>query len=93
LRRVFLLIDPIRGMKETDHEAINVFNTLAVSFQIILTKSDKLSIEELKKVESGIYEEMKKWPAAFPCILATSSSKGYGIFELQNEITKILELI
>lgn len=93
LRRVFLLIDPIRGMKDTDHEAINVFNTLAVSFQIVLTKSDKLSIAELKMVESGIHEEMKKWPAAYPHILATSSAKGYGIFELQNEITKILELI
>ncbi len=93
LRRVFLLIDPIKGLKETDREAINIFNTLAVSFQIVLTKSDKLSVNERQNIESEISEEMKKWPAAYPQILATSSAKGYGIFELQNEITKILESI
>ncbi|MBU6140248.1 MAG: ribosome biogenesis GTP-binding protein YihA/YsxC [Proteobacteria bacterium] len=93
LRRVFLLIDPIKGLKETDREAINVFNTLAVSFQIILTKSDKLSINERQNIESEISEELKKWPAAYPQILATSSSKGYGIFDLQDEIARILELI
>jgi GTP-binding protein len=92
LRRVFLLIDPIKGLKEGDREVINIFNTLAVSFQIVLTKSDKLSINERQNIESEIFEEMKKWPAAYSEIIATSSSKGYGIFDLRNEIVKILEI-
>jgi GTP-binding protein len=92
LRRVFLLIDPIKGLKDGDRDTINIFNMLAVSFQIILTKSDKISREELKECEQKILKEMKAWPAAYQQILATSSSKGYGIFELQDEIVKILEV-
>jgi GTP-binding protein len=92
LRRVFLLIDPIKGLKDGDRDAINIFNMLAVSFQIVFTKSDKLKIEDAKKAEEKILQEIKKWPAAHPQIITTSSEKGYGIFELQDEIVKILEI-
>lgn len=92
LRRVFLLIDPIKGLKDGDLDAINIFNMLAVSFQIVFTKSDKIKIEDAKKAEEKILKEIKKWPAAYPQIITTSSEKGYGIFELQDEIVKILEI-
>ncbi len=91
LKRVFLLIDPVKGLKDTDREAINIFNALAVSFQIVLTKVDKLREEELKKAQEKIEEEIKKFPAAYPQTLAVSSLKGYGIRELQDEIVGILE--
>ncbi len=91
LRRVFLLIDPIKGLKQADLEIINIFNILAVSFQIALTKSDKLNFYELKKVQEKIAEQMEKWPAVYPQILVTSASTAHGIFDLQNEIVKILE--
>lgn len=91
LKRVFLLIDPVKGLKDADREAINIFNALAVSFQIVLTKIDKLKKEELEKVQKKIEEEIKKFPAAYPQILTVSSLKGYGIDELQNEIVGILE--
>lgn len=91
LKRVFLLIDPIKGLKATDLEAINIFNSLAVSFQIVLTKADKLKREEVEKMKEKITKELSKWPAAYPEILSTSSLKGYGVMELQDEIVKILE--
>jgi len=91
LKRVFLLIDPTKGLKTTDLEAINIFNSLAVSFQVVLTKTDKLNMEEFKKSEAQIVKEITKWPAAYPQILSVSSLKGYGIMELQNEIVAILE--
>ena len=91
LKRVFLLIDPVKGLKEADREAINIFNALAVSFQIVLTKTDKLNKEELKKAQEKIENEMKKWPAAYPQMIAVSSLKDYGIKELQDEIVAILE--
>lgn len=90
LKRVFLLIDPTKGLKETDLEAINIFNSLAVSFQVVLTKTDKLNREEFAKSEAKIAKELVKWPAAYPQILSVSSLKGYGIMELQNEIVAIL---
>lgn len=91
LQRVFLLIDPIKGLKDGDLEAINIFNSLAVSFQIILTKIDKISPEKLEIVKEKITKESQKWPAVFPRILTCSSSKTYGIKELQDEIVVILQ--
>ncbi len=91
LQRVFLLIDPTKGLKEPDLEAINIFNTLAVSFQIVLTKIDKMSREELEKAQNKIKKQSEKWPAVFPGIITCSALKGYGIMELQDEIVRILE--
>lgn len=91
LKRVFLLIDPVKGLKEKDREAINVFNAVAVSFQIVLTKTDKLSREELEKARQKIAKEAEGWQAAYPEMIAVSSLKGYGLMELQNEIVTILE--
>ena len=90
LKRVFLLIDPTKGLKETDRETINTFNTLAVSFQVILTKTDKLSREKLAQVQEKISKEVAKWPAAYPEIIACSALKGYGIRDLQDEIVEVL---
>jgi len=91
LQRLFLLIDPVKGLKAGDLDAINIFNTLAVSFQIVLTKTDKITIEQLKIAKEKIENSMKKWPAAFPKIISCSSEKGYGINDLQDEIVAILQ--
>ena len=93
LKRVFLLIDPIKGLKEGDLDMINILNALAVSFQILLTKIDKLNKEELFFVQEKILKEIKKYPAAFPQILAVSSLKGYGIAEIQDSIIEVLQYL
>jgi GTP-binding protein len=90
LKRLFLLIDPIKGLKESDRDMVNILNAVAVSFQVILTKTDKLNREELKKSQEKIEAEVLKWPAAHPKIIATSSSKGYGIQEIQDSIVEVL---
>lgn len=91
LKRVFLLIDPVKGLKSADRDAINIFNALAVSFQIVLTKTDKIKREEVEKAEEKLKQEMEKWPAVYSEIIKTSSAKGYGVMDLQDEIVKILE--
>jgi len=91
LKRVFLLIDIVKGIKENDQEAINIFNSLGVSFQIIFTKIDKLSLEKQKTIIEKNYDKIKDSPALYPQIIATSSSKKYGIEELQNTIVEILQ--
>ena len=70
---------------------INMLNAVAVSFQIILTKSDKLNREELAKAEAKIAKEVLTWPAAHPKIIATSSSKGYGVNDVQDSIVEVLQ--
>jgi GTP-binding protein len=91
LKRLFLLVDPIKGLKEADHDMLHVLSAVAVSFQIVLTKTDKLNKEELKKSYEKIKREIDKSPAAHPEILSTSSSKGYGIKELQDSIVEVLQ--
>lgn len=90
LKRLYLLIDPIKGLKESDRDMINMLNATAVSFQIILTKADKLNREVLKKSSDKIEKEMLKWPAVHPQLITTSSSKGYGIKDIQDSIVEVL---
>lgn len=93
LQRVFLLIDPKKGLKDADQEIINFFNTLAVSFQVVLTKCDKISSEECQNFIDELKERSKKWPAFYSQILTTSSTKSYGVKELRWAIIEILKFL
>lgn len=90
LRRVFLLIDGVKGLKNHDLEIIDIFNNLGISFQIILTKIDKLNKEGSKKIQEDLQNHSQIWPAMFPKVIAVSSNKGYGIHDIQDEIVEIL---
>ena len=93
LKRVFLLLDPVKGVKESDKDIANMFNTLGVSFQIVLTKVDKLKEHDIKKTEDSLNEISKKWPALYPGIIRTSSVHKIGIHDLQNAIIEILNFL
>ena len=70
-----------------DAEALDALDVAAVSYQIVLTKADKLrSTAELDKVVAATLKAVSKRPAAFPRVLATSSEKGTGLPELRAEI-------
>ena len=86
LRRVFLLIDSRHGMKETDLELMGMLDETAVTYQIILTKIDKLKKGELEKVLAKTQKAIAKRPAAFPEIICSSSEKKDGLDELRAEI-------
>jgi GTP-binding protein len=87
LKRVYLLIDSRHGLKREDAEALDALDAAAVSYQIVLTKADKLRpASEIDKVSAATLKAVAKRPAAFPRIAATSSEKGTGIPELRAEI-------
>lgn len=86
LKRVYLLIDSRHGLKKEDGEAMDALDLSAVSYQIVLTKSDKLKKGELEKVVASVQAGIAKRPAAFPRVLATSSEKGDGLPMLRAEI-------
>ena len=86
LKRAYLLIDARHGLKDVDQEALAAFDTAAVSYQIVLTKADKLKPAEVAEVTERTLAAIAKRPAAFPRVLATSSEKGLGIPELRAEI-------
>ncbi|WP_374472464.1 ribosome biogenesis GTP-binding protein YihA/YsxC [Phenylobacterium sp.] len=88
LKRAFLLIDSRHGLKPVDEEAMAAFDLAAVSYQIILTKADKISAKDVAAVTARTLAQIGKRPAAFPRVLATSSEKGTGIPELRAEIVQ-----
>ncbi|MGE5502524.1 MAG: ribosome biogenesis GTP-binding protein YihA/YsxC [Ignavibacteriales bacterium] len=86
LKRVYLLIDARHGLKAVDTEALDALDQSAVSYQIVLTKADKLKPSEVAAVTERTLKAVSKRPAAFPRVLATSSEKGTGIPNLRAEI-------
>ncbi|KQQ78960.1 GTP-binding protein [Aureimonas sp. Leaf324] len=91
LKRVFVLIDARHGIKKNDADVMALLDKAAVSYQIVLTKADKISALALPKLEAATREAIRKRPAAFPEIIATSSEKGFGIEDVQAAIAFFAE--
>ncbi len=89
LRRVFLLIDSRHGTKENDIELMNMLDETAVTYQIVLTKIDKIKKNEINKVQTETTALIAKRPAAYPKIILTSSEKKSGLDELRSTIASI----
>ncbi|HEY5412160.1 MAG TPA: ribosome biogenesis GTP-binding protein YihA/YsxC [Caulobacteraceae bacterium] len=83
LKRAYLLIDSRHGLKPPDLEAMDALDLSAVSYQIVLTKADKLKTDELDSVVRRTAAAIVKRPAAYPEVLATSAAKGMGMPELR----------
>lgn len=83
LRRAFVLIDARHGIKSVDHEIMALLDRAAVTFQVVLTKIDKIGAAALDKTLAQVRGELARHPAAFPELLVTSSETGQGIATLR----------
>jgi GTP-binding protein len=90
LRRVFLLIDARRGIMETDGGIMDLLDTSAVNYQIVLTKVDKLSPPEIQAVETRVKAAIRTRGAAHPVVRLTSSEKRLGLDELRADIAALV---
>ncbi len=88
LKRVYLLIDARHGVKKNDEEVMDLLDRAAVSYQIVLTKADKIKAAGLPRLIEETALKVKKRPAAYPEILATSSEKAAGLDELRAAIAR-----
>ena len=79
LRRAFVLVDMRHGVKDVDHEIMRLLDQSAVTFQVVLTKADKMGAAEQTRTLSQVRAALTKHPAAYPEIVVTSSDKGTGI--------------
>ena len=91
LKRVFLLIDSRHGLKKVDTEIMVMLDKAAVTYQIVLTKTDKISSKELEKVLAATKETIKTHAAAYIGVLATSSEKKLGLDKLRAEICNLAD--
>lgn len=89
LRRVFLLIDSRRGVGKSDREIMEIFDTAAVSWGLVLTKIDKIKDNEIRTIIEDATKEAGKHTAAWPGIFTTSSQKTLGIAELRSHIAEL----
>lgn len=92
LRRVFVLVDSRHGLKKNDLTMLDDLDTTAVSYQVILTKVDKLKKGQLERVSSETQAALAKRPAAHPHIIATSSEKNIGIDAVRAAIASLVDL-
>ena len=83
LRRVCLLIDARHGLKPNDEEIMALLDAAAVSYRIVLTKTDKLHEEALAARLAETARAAARRPACHPDIAVTSAEKGRGIAELR----------
>ena len=88
LKRVYLLIDSRHGLKKVDDEALDALDEAAVSYQIVLTKADKLKKGEAERIAEATLKAISKRPAAYPAVAVTSAEKGEGLPELRAEIMR-----
>ncbi|MDK3073441.1 ribosome biogenesis GTP-binding protein YihA/YsxC [Sedimentitalea sp. JM2-8] len=89
LRRAFVLIDARHGIKKVDEEILSLLDSAAVTFQCVLTKTDKVKAAERDKVLDQVRKALARHPAAYPEIVLTSSEKGDGIATLRTIIATL----
>lgn len=90
LARVYVLVDARHGLKPTDDPMFHELGQAAVSYQIILTKSDAIKLTELAARIIEVEAALAKRPGAFPGVLTTSAHAGTGMEELRAAIARLL---
>ena len=90
LRRAFVLVDGRHGVKKVDTEIMSMLDSSAVTFQVVLTKLDKVKEKDRENILEQVRSSLQNHPAAFPEIILTSSEKGWGIQTLRSVIAMLV---
>ena len=86
LKRALVLVDSRHGLKPVDLEIMEMLDSAAVSYHLVLTKADKIKPTALAATIETVRTEARKHQAAHPLILSTSSETGEGIAELRTAV-------
>ena len=90
LKRVYVLIDARHGIKENDSDVMDLLDKAAVSYQVVLTKIDKIKPPAVARLLNETLARISKRPAAYPEVLATSSERKDGLDALRMAIVSLL---
>jgi len=90
LARVYVLVDARHGLKAGDDLILDTLGAAAVSHEIVLTKCDQIGAAELAERTAAIQAAIRKRPAAFPDLIATSAKSGAGIAQLRAAVARLL---
>lgn len=89
LRRAFLLVDARHGIKAADEEIMGLLDRSAVTFEVVLTKADKIVAKALAATVETVKADLARHPAAFPEIVVTSSETGAGLPTLRSIVAGV----
>jgi GTP-binding protein len=92
LRRACLLIDARRGITETDRPMLALCDEAALSYQVVLTKTDAVRQAELVETAGAVASELRRHRAANPEIHLTSAEKRSGIAALRATLAAFAEV-
>ena len=92
LKRALVLIDSRHGLKDIDRELMAMLDAAAVSYNLVLTKADKVKPTELAETIGRTAVEAGRRPAAHPEIIATSSETGLGMDRLRAAMLEAAQL-
>ena len=89
LRRVILLLDSRIEVKQADRDVMDLLDRAAVTFQLVLTKTDGVKPGMLARKLDDTKALARAHAAAFPAVLPTSSETGAGIPDLRAELAAL----
>ena len=76
LKRLFIIIDPVAGIKETDKQIMQILDQQPLTYQVILTKRDRLSKDAFEKSKGDIESYLVKHAiCCYPELLATGKRR------------------
>ncbi len=79
LNMACLLVDARHGVKANDKEMMTMLDEAAVSYQVVLTKAEKLVKADRPKIIDKTQAVLLEHPAAYPLPILTSSEDKIGI--------------
>lgn len=89
LKCVFLLIDARHGFLKNDIEIMQYLDEIGCTYQILVTKADKISLSAHSHLKRAMEEALINHPAARPEVILTSAERKQGIYELQQYIAAL----
>lgn len=91
LKRAFILIDARHGFKPLDLEICTLLDKTALSYQIVLTKIDKITLPQIEQLEKKMMHDLKNHTAVIPFILKTSVRNKIGLEDVRAEIAALFD--
>jgi GTP-binding protein len=91
LRRVALLIDARRGPMEADIQVMDLLDRAAVSYGLVLTKSDEVPARDREAALETARTEATRHTAALAEVQMTSALKGEGVAALRTHLADLIE--
>ncbi|MFT7434044.1 MAG: GTP-binding protein [Alphaproteobacteria bacterium] len=92
LKKVFVLVDGRRGLKDVDRDTLRLLADMGIQSQIILTKMDKVRGKAVQIVLKETAKEAAEILFVDDKIIESSSEKGDGMDDIKLSILKACEL-